>query len=142
MTRAKRPVTVQRTTSDHEFKITVRQLFGGIAAVVTLAGGIPIWWSISDHWMNRQEIVKAMQDHADHDDGVQQWTQFGLAANRVEYLEDKVAECMAKRMVKPKLAPDESEMCGRYEAKLKSKQTEASALKDKALETVKEKRSK
>jgi len=146
-----------KPTGDHEFKISVRQLMATLVTLATLAGGIPVYWTITDHFMNRAEIEKEiklrdeaikatkgeidkkMKDHADHDASVQKWNQFGFAANRLEYLDDKVAECDAKKMVSTKLAPDEAAICARYDSKQKSKTTEAADLKTQALKSTEEK---
>jgi hypothetical protein len=122
-----------------EFRLTWGRLSAIITALLAIAGGVPIWWTISDHWMNRQEIVKAMKDHADHDASVQAWNQFGFAQNRAEYLGDRQAECDAKRMTQEKLSPADAAICARYESQLKAKTAEASDLKAKAMETTKEK---
>jgi hypothetical protein len=89
--------------------------------------------------MNRAEIKDALKAHADHDASVQTWNQYGVAVNRLDYLDDKQAECDAKRMTQPKLAAADAAMCARYEAKQKSKQAEAADLKAKAMEATKEK---
>jgi hypothetical protein len=129
-----------------EFRLT----WGRIAALAGVLAAIPSIWAIGGHYMNKEEIVQAMQTnkdvadkalkaHADHDASVQAWNQYGFAANRVEYLEDKAAECEAKRIASPKLTPADSAICARYETKLKTKQQEASDLKSKANESTKEK---
>lgn len=123
-----------------EFRLTWGRLAAIVGVFVGVAGTVPVYWTISDHWMNRQEVEKAMKAHADHDNGVQAWNQYGFAANRLEYLDDKQAECESKKLVnKGLLAPDDAAICARYEAKYKSKQTEANDLKAKAMESTKEK---
>jgi hypothetical protein len=89
--------------------------------------------------MNRQEIEKKMKEHSDHDNAVQSWNTYQFAANRLEYLDDKKAECDAKRIVNPKLRADEAAICSRYESKYQTKAQEAIDLKSKAQETTKEK---
>lgn len=123
-----------------EFRLTVGRLTAIIAFLIALASAFPAWWTISDHWMNRAEIEKAMKSHSDHDAGVQQWNQFGFAANRLDFLEDKAAECEIKKAVQgANITPDEVAICARYAAKQKAKSDEAAALKAKALEATKEK---
>src|SRR5215469_721541 len=104
-----------------EFRLTWGRLAAIVSVLVTLAGGIPLFWSISDHWMNRQEIEKKMKDHADHDNGVQAWNDFSFASNRAEYLDDRVSECTNAEMVKKILPPDIAANCARYRAKLEAK---------------------
>lgn len=123
----------------NEFRLTWARLGGIILGLVSLAGAVPLYWTISDHWMNRAEIQTAMKAHAEHDAGIQAWNQFGFAQNRLDYLGDKQAECDAKRMVEDKLPTVDAAICARYEAQLKSKQTEANELRAKAMETTKEK---
>ena len=122
-----------------EFRLTWGRLAAVVTLLLALAGGVPVWWTISDHWMNRAEIEKALKSHADHDSGVQAWNQYGFAANRLEYLDDKAAECDAKKMTQEKLSPADAAICTRYESKYKTKQQEANDLKAKALEATKEK---
>lgn len=122
-----------------EFRLTWGRLAAIVGVFVGVAGSVPVYWTISDHWMNRVEIEKAMKAHADHDNGVQAWTQVGLAANRADYLEDRQAECDAKRMTATKLDPVDAAICTRYESKLKAKQQELVDLKAKAMEASKEK---
>jgi hypothetical protein len=122
-----------------EFRLTWGRLAGIVTVLVGLIASVPVYWTISDHWMNRAEVEKAMKSHADHDASVQSWNQYGFAANRLEYLDDKQAECDAKKMVNATLKADEAAMCARYESKYKSKQTEANDLKAKAMDTTKEK---
>lgn len=122
-----------------EFRLTWGRLAAIVATLVGLVGSVPIYWTISDHWMNRAEIQTAMKAHAEHDAGVQQWNQYGFAANRLEYLDDKGAECEAKRLAHPgKLDPADASICARYEVKLKAKTAEAADLKTKAMEATKE----
>lgn len=125
--------------SGGEFRMTWGRLTAILGTLLTLMLLFPAYWAISDHWMNRIEIEKKIKDHADHDAGVQSWNAYGFAANRVEYLDDKKAECEAKRMVAQKLPPIDAALCTRYEDKLKAKSSEAADLKTKALETTKEK---
>lgn len=122
-----------------EFRLTWGRLAAIVTLLIGLVGAFPAYWSISDHWMNRTEVEKALKAHADHDASVQAWNQYGFAANRLEYLDDKHAECEAKQMVTTKLVAYDAAICARYEAKLKTKTTEASDLKAKAMETTKEK---
>jgi hypothetical protein len=122
-----------------EFRLTWGRLAAIITTFVALAGAVPLYWTISDHWMNRQEIEKKIKDHADHDNGVQAWNAYNFAANRVEYLDDKVAECGNAEMVQKKVSPDIAANCARYRAKLQGKQQEANDLRSKAQETTKEK---
>lgn len=110
-----------------------------VGIIAAMVAAVPTYWTISDHWMNRQEIQKAMKDHAEHDNGVQSWNSYGFAANRVEYLDDKIAECDAKKMTQTKMTPVDVAICSRYEAKYKIKTDEAATLKSKALEQTKEK---
>ena len=122
-----------------EFRLTWGRLAAIIGTLLALVAAVPTFWALSDHWMNRGEVEKAMKAHADHDAGVQTWNQYGFASNRIEYLDDKQAECDAKRMTQPKLGPADSAICARYETKLKSKTIEAADLKTKAIEATKEK---
>lgn len=123
-----------------EFRLTWRRLIAIGSFFFAAVSAIPLFWTLSDHWMNRTEIEKAMKTHAEHDDGVQQWNQYGFAANRLEYLDDKAAECQMKKAVQgTKMAPDDVAICARYEAKQKAKVDEAASLKAKALESTKEK---
>lgn len=122
-----------------EFRITWGRLAAIIGVIIAMIGSVPTFWALSDHWMNRAEVEKAMKSHAEHDAGVQTWNQYGFAANRVEYLDDKQAECEAKQMTQPKLAPADFAMCERFKTKLKAKTTEAADLKAKAIESTKEK---
>ena len=103
-----------------------------VATVLGVLGGLVVW--VFGFLATKADFVA----HVQHDAGVQQWNQYGFAANRLEYLDDKQAECEAKQMVNTKLKADEAAMCARYAAKLKSKQTEATDLKAKAMESVKE----
>src|SRR6516225_1526677 len=119
-----------------EFRLTWGRLAAIIGLVLTVAGGIPVFWTISDHWMNRAEIEKKMKDHSDHDNGVQAWNAYNFAANRLDYLDDRNAECDAEQMVKQKLTPDRVAICARYQAKYKAKLDEANALKQKAQDTT------
>ncbi len=122
-----------------EFRLTWGRLAGIATVLVALIGAVPTYWTISDHWMNRDEIKAAMKTHADHDASVQTWNQYGFAANRLEYLDDKAAECDAKRMTTAKLAPADAAICARYETKQKAKAAEAADLRAKAMEATKEK---
>jgi hypothetical protein len=122
-----------------EFRITWGRLAAFVSIFFTAVGGVPLYWTISDHWMNRQEIEKKMKDHADHDNGVQAWNSYNFAANRLEYLDDRNAECDAEQMVKQKLSPDRVAICARYQAKYKAKVDETNNLKQKAQEATKEK---
>lgn len=118
---------------------TPLKILGAIGTVGLALAAFPAFWTFSDHWMNRAEIEKAMKSHADHDASDQAWNRFGFAANRIEYLDDKNAECEAKRMVRSKLAADDAAICARYDAKLKAKTAEAADLKTKAIDSTKEK---
>jgi hypothetical protein len=122
-----------------EFRLTWGRLAGIITLLIAMFAAVPTFWALSDHWMNRGEIEKAMKTHAEHDAGVQTWNSYGFAANRVEYLDDKQAECDAKKMTQAKLIPADAAMCARYETKLKAKTLEAAELKSKAVESTKEK---
>lgn len=122
-----------------EFRLTWGRLAAIVTTLLAIAGGVPIWWTISDHWMNRAEIQTAMKAHADHDASVQAWNQFGFAQNRLDYLGDKQAECDAKKMTSEKLPAVDAAICARYEAQFKTKQGEASDLKARAMESTKEK---
>lgn len=122
-----------------EFRLTWGRLAGIGAGILALIAAVPTFWALSDHYMNRAEVERALKAHADHDMGVQAWNQFGFASNRLEYLDDKQAECDAKRMTSAKLSPADAAMCARYESKFKSKAAEAADLKAKALEATKEK---
>src|SRR5215471_2699511 len=122
-----------------EFRITVGRLTAIIAFLVALFSAFPAYWTISDHWMNRQEVEKKMKDHSDHDNGVQAWNDYNFAANRAEYLDDRVSECTNAEMVKKILPPDIAANCARYRAKLEAKNKEAADLRSKAKETTKEK---
>jgi hypothetical protein len=104
-----------------------------IATVVGALGGLVVW--VFGFLATEREL----KDHTVHDASVQAWNLYGFAANRLEYLDDKQAECDAKKMTQAKLEPIDAAICTRYEAKLKTKQTEAADLKSKALETTKEK---
>ncbi|MGH7490700.1 MAG: hypothetical protein ACREMY_34560 [bacterium] len=145
MTKPKRTVASRRVawpepgrSNGGEFRITWSRLITIIGVLVSAIVAVPTFWTISDHWMNRGEIEKALKTHADHDAGVQQWNQYGFASNRVEYLDDKAAECDAKRLVKSRLDPVDAATCARYEAKLKTKTDEANELRAKAMEATKE----
>lgn len=122
-----------------EFRLTTKRLAGIIGLLVMLVGAVPTYWTISDHWMNRQETLKAMKDHADHDAAAQAWTTYGFAQNRVDYLEDKLAECELHKATHAKMDPVEAGICARYEAKYRTKTDEANQLKARALESAKEK---
>jgi hypothetical protein len=122
-----------------EFRLTWGRIAGIVSVLLALVAAVPTFWALSDHYMNRAEIKDAMKAHADHDASVQMWNQYGFAANRLDYLDDKQAECDAKRMTQPKLAAADAAMCARYESKAKSKAAEAQDLKAKALEAGKEK---
>jgi hypothetical protein len=122
-----------------EFRLTYKRLAAIVGALVALGGAVPAYWTISDHWMNRAEVKDLVQKHSDHDNGVQMWNQYGFAVNRLDYLDDKAAECDAKKMTQPKLAAADAAMCARYEAKQQSKAKEAADLKAKAMEATKEK---
>jgi hypothetical protein len=132
---AKKQVVVER----QQFVWTPLKILSTIGAIGLALAAFPAFWTFSDHWMNRAEIEKAMKSHADHDSGVQTWNQYGFAANRIEYLDDKQAECDAKKMVRSKLTPDDAAICARYETKLKAKTLEAADLKTKAMDSTKEK---
>jgi hypothetical protein len=121
-----------------EFRLTWGRIAAIVGVLVAMIGAVPTFWALSDHYMNRVEIEKAIKVHADHDASIQSWNSYGFAANRLEYLDDKQAECEAKRMMKSKLDPVDAALCTRYESKLKTKQQEANDLKSKALETTKE----
>jgi hypothetical protein len=114
-----------------------RWSWGTLAAMVTVVaalGGLVVWVF---GFLATEREFKA---HLDHDNGVQQWNQYGFAANRLEYLDDKGAECEAKRLAHPgKLDPADASICARYEVKLKAKTAEAADLKTKAMEATKEK---
>lgn len=122
-----------------EFRLTWGRLAGIATILLGLVAAVPTFWALSDHYMNRTEIEKAMKAHAEHDAGVQTWNQYGFAANRLEYLDDKAAECDAKRMTTKQMAPADAAICARYEAKQKAKAAEAADLKAKALDATKEK---
>jgi hypothetical protein len=122
-----------------EFRLTWGRMAAIVGILAGLVGAVPTFWALSDHYMNRAEIKDALKAHADHDASVQTWNQYGFAVNRLDYLDDKQAECDAKRMTQPKLAAADAAMCARYEAKQKSKQAEAADLKTKAMEATKEK---
>lgn len=121
-----------------EVRITTKRLFAFVTFVILCIGAVPTYWTISDHWMNRQEIQKMMRDHADHDASAQAWTTFGFAQNRVEYLDDKLAECELRRAAH-KPDPVELGICTRYESKYKAKADEANQLRSKAVESTREK---
>ena len=136
-----------------EFRLT----WGRLAAIAAVLAAIPSIWAIGGHYMNKDEITqaldvnkkiidenkkasdKALAAHADHDNGVQAWTNYNFAANRVEYLEDRAAECEAKKIGTPKLSAADVAICSRYDTKLKIKTEEAANLKAKAADAVKEK---
>jgi hypothetical protein len=129
-----------------EFRLTV----GRITAILGILAGIPALWTIGGHYMNKDEIEKAIaenrtttekeiKDHITHDVSVQAWNQYLFSANRLEYLDDKQAECDAKRLAHPQLDPADAAICARYEAKYKSKTQEAADLKSEAMKTTKEK---
>jgi hypothetical protein len=84
-------------------------------------------------------MEKDLTDHKAHDAGVQSWNSYGFAANRVDYLSDKQAECEAKQMTMPKLAPYDVAMCARYAQQMKLKSDEAAGLKAKAMASTQEK---
>lgn len=113
-----------------------RWSWGTLAAMVTVVGalgGLVVW--VFGYLATEREF----KAHVEHDNGVQQWNQYGFAANRLEYLEDKKAECEAKQMVTQKLPAVDAAICTRYKDKLITKTAEAADLKTKALETTKEK---
>lgn len=124
--------TVARVVMDHP-----RWSWGTLAAMVTVIGalgGLVVWV------FGFLATEKELKDHVLHDMGVQQWNQYGFAANRLEYLDDKQAECDAKKLVNAgKLSADDAAICARYESKYKTKAQEANDLKSKAMETTKEK---
>jgi hypothetical protein len=122
-----------------EFRVTIGRLIAVGSFLIALVGFIPLWWTISDHWMNRVEIEKKLKDHSDHDASVQAWNMYNFAQNRAEYLDDRQAECDAKKMVQEKLGTADAAVCARYAAKLEAKQKEVADLKAKAQETTKEK---
>lgn len=128
-----------RMSEPHTTTWTPWKLLGLIGTIAAALAIFPAIWTFSDHWMNRSEIEKAMKSHADNDARDKAWTQYGFASNRIEYLDDKQAECDAKRMTQSKLAPADLAICTRFEAKLKAKSSEAADLKAKALEASKEK---
>ena len=113
-----------------------RWSWGTLAAMATVVGamgGLVVW--VFGFLATEREL----KDHMTHDISVQAWNTYGFAANRLEYLDDKQAECDAKRMTSPKLSPADAAICARYEAKYKSKDQEAKDLKAKAIDTTKEK---
>jgi hypothetical protein len=122
-----------------EFRLTWGRLAAIITILVGIAGAVPIFWTITDHWMNRQEIQTALKAHADHDAGVQAWNQYLFSSNRLEYLDDKKAECEAKQLANRALTPDEDVICKRYRDKYASKAQEAATLKADAMNATKEK---
>ena len=113
-----------------------RWTWGTLAAMATVVGacgGLVVW--IFGFLVTEKEF----KDHVAHDASIQAWNTYGFAANRLEYLDDKQAECDSKKLVnKGQLAPDEAAICARYEAKYKSKDQEAKDLRAKAMETTKE----
>ncbi len=154
-----------------EFRLT----WGRISVIFAVLAAIPSIWAIGGHYMNRDEIEKAMasnkadadriitvnkaevdrvvasnkldgdralKDHAAHDSGVQAWNQYnlaaGLAANRVEYLDDRQAECDAKAMTSKAMPSADKIVCERIAKKLQSKNQEVVDLKAKAMEATKE----
>jgi hypothetical protein len=121
-----------------EFRLTWGRIAGIIGTLAALVAAVPVFWALSDHYMNRAEIEKALKTHADHDASIQQWNSYGFAANRVEYLDDKMAECEAKKMMTQKLPAVDAALCTRYDSKFKTKQAEAADLKSKAMESTKE----
>lgn len=128
------------------FRWTPWKIASAIGAVAAALAIFPAWWTFANHWMNRAEVeetaaklAKDLKDHKEHDANVQSWNQYGFAANRVEYLADKQAECEAKQMTAPKLAPYDVAMCSRYQQQMKLKTDEATNLKSKAMEAGKEK---
>jgi hypothetical protein len=104
-----------------------------IATVLGVIGGLVVW--VFGYLVTRADFVA----HVQHDAGVQAWNQFGFAANRLEYLDDKQAECDAKKMTQTKMSSVDTALCTRYEGKYKTKTAEAADLKAKALEATKEK---
>jgi hypothetical protein len=122
-----------------EFRLTWGRIVGIVSVLLALVAAVPTFWALSDHYMNRAEIQTALKSHADHDVSIQSWNQYGFAVNRLDYLDDKQAECDAKKMTQPKLAAADAAMCARYEAKQQSKAKEAAELKAKAMEATKEK---
>lgn len=122
-----------------EFRLTWGRIAAIVGVLAALVGAVPTFWALSDHYMNRAEIQTALKAHADHDAGAQAWNQYGFAANRLEYLNDKQDECATKRITQMKLPPVDIAICARYEAKQLAKLKEADELKAKAMETTKEK---
>ena len=122
---------VGRVVMDHP-----RWSWGTLAAMATVVGacgGLVVW--VFGFLVTEKEF----KDHVFHDASVQAWNNYGFAANRLEYLDDKKAECEAMEMVLPKLSPIELTTCTRYKSKYSTKLTEANDLKAKAMETTKEK---
>ncbi len=129
----------KRMSEPHVTSWTPWKLLALIGTVAAALGIFPAIWTFTDHWMNRAEIEKALKAHADADARTQTWNQYGFAANRIEYLDDKQAECEAKKMTQSKLPPVDAVICTRYETKLKAKSAEAADLKAKAMDASKEK---
>lgn len=178
MAKARKQVASKRVSwpepgreSGGEFRLT----WGRISVIFAVLAAIPSIWAIGGHYMNRDEIEKAMaqnkaeadrviaankaetdrvvasnkaeadralRDHVAHDAGVQAWNQYslaaGLAANRVEYLDDKQAECDAKAMVAKSVTGPDKIICERVAKRLSAKNAEVVDLKAKAMEATKE----
>jgi hypothetical protein len=123
---------VGRVVMEHSPRWNLTTLIG-LATITSMVGGLVVW--VFGFLVTEKEF----KDHVAHDVSIQSWNTYGFAANRLEYLDDKQAECDAKRMTSPKLSPADAAICARYEAKYKSKDQEAKDLKAKAMETTKEK---
>lgn len=124
---------------------TPLKIAGVIAAIAGALAIFPAWWTVSSHWMNKEEIAAsnekqdaALKAHAQHDAQIQGWNQFGFADTRRQFLEDHKFECETKKMM-GKVSPVDAAICSRYEAQLAQKTQEASDLKKQALEATKEK---
>lgn len=124
--------SVGRTVMDHPRGLNWGTL-ASIAVVLGTIGGLVVWV------FGFLATKSSLDDHIKHDSGVQSWNQYGFAANRLEYLGDKQAECESKQMTMPKLPPYDVAMCNRYQLQMKQKNDEAASLKSKAMETTKEK---
>lgn len=124
--------SVARTVMDHPRSLNWGTL-ASVAVVLGTLGGLVVWV------FGFLATKGSLNDHIKHDASVQSWNQYGFASNRVEYLDDKAAECEAKKITQAsKLSAADASICARYDTKLKAKTVEAAALKEKAMEAGKE----
>ena len=102
------------------------------AAIAALYAGAT--W-LNDHWVTSDKF----KAHQKVDINVRDWTQYGLASNRLSYLEDKQYECEAKRTAGDLGKKSDIAICAHYEARASSTKAEADKLKSVAMDGAKEK---